>query len=210
MIRRNRDYPPVVPAPEPESIATVPGATVIPAPEPESIGFRPWYKLALRFLTSSPHPLTSSPRKRGSPNASSRQLDHQSSMRHPLGTGGNSRRGILGFTLLEVMIALLVIALGIGAVINTTSESGWKSAQLKQRTIASWVAQNEIARYRSKRTWDKKSNLSGETEMANAVWIWRMKITPTDDPAVRRIDVDVYLEGEEGIKASLAAAIALI
>ena len=112
-----------------------------------------------------------------------------------------------GFTLLEVMIALLVIALGIGAVINTTSESGWKSAQLKQKTIASWVAQNEIALYRARRTWDKKSNRSGETEMANAVWTWQMKITPTEDPGVRRIDVDVYLKGEDGIKASLAAAI---
>ena len=37
-----------------------------------------------------------------------------------------------GFTLLEVMIALLVITLGMGAVINTTGESGWKSSQLKQ------------------------------------------------------------------------------
>jgi general secretion pathway protein I len=59
---------------------------------------------------------------------------------------------MLGFTLLEVMIALLVIVLGIGAVINTTSESGWKSTQLKQKTIASWVAQNQIAEYRAMRT----------------------------------------------------------
>lgn len=123
------------------------------------------------------------------------------------GSALTMRRRRYGFTLLEVMIALLVIALGIGAVINTTSESGWKSAQLRQKTIASWVAQNEIALYRARRTWSNKSNLSGETEMANAVWTWRMKITPTDDPGVRRIDVDVYLKGEDGIKASLAAAI---
>ena len=80
----------------------------------------------------------------------------------------------LGFTLLEVMIALLVITLGIGAVINTTSESGWKSSLLKQKTIASWVAQNQIAEYRAKRTWSNDSTKSGQVEMANAVWIWQM------------------------------------
>ncbi|MFZ9039342.1 MAG: type II secretion system minor pseudopilin GspI, partial [Gammaproteobacteria bacterium] len=113
-----------------------------------------------------------------------------------------------GFTLLEVMIALLVIALGIGAVINTTSESGWKSAQLKQKTIASWVAQNQIAEYRAMRTWNNDSNKSGEVDMANATWIWQMKITKTDDAALRRIDVDVLLKGEDGVKASLTGFIA--
>ena len=113
-----------------------------------------------------------------------------------------------GFTLLEVMIALLVITLGIGAVINTTSESGWKSAQLKQKTIASWVAQNQIAEYRAKRTWNNASTKSGQVEMANAQWIWQMKISETDDPSLRRIDVDVLLKGEDGVKASLTGFIA--
>jgi general secretion pathway protein I len=115
---------------------------------------------------------------------------------------------MLGFTLLEVMIALLVITLGIGAVINTTSESGWKSSQLKQKTIASWVAQNQIAEYRARRTWNNASSKSGQVEMANTVWIWQMKVSATDDPSLRRIDVDVLLKGEDGIKASLTGFIA--
>lgn len=124
-----------------------------------------------------------------------------------------ARRGkrlMRGFTLMEVMIALLVITLGIGAVINTTSESGWKSAQLKQKTIASWVAQNQIALYRAKRTWNNTSNLSGEVEMANAVWIYQMKILATADPALRQIDVDVLLKGEDGVKASVTGFIGLL
>ena len=118
------------------------------------------------------------------------------------------KNSMLGFTLLEVMIALLVITLGIGAVINTTSESGWKSSQLKQKTIASWVAQNQIAEYRARRTWNNASSKSGQVEMANTVWIWQMKVSATDDPSLRRIDVDVLLKGEDGIKASLTGFIA--
>ena len=115
-----------------------------------------------------------------------------------------------GFTLLEVMIALLVITLGMGAVINTTSESGWKSALLKQKTIATWVAQNQIIRYRANRIWGSANSQSGKVEMANVDWVWKMKISKTDDPSLRRLDVEVFIDGEDSLKASLTGFIANI
>jgi general secretion pathway protein I len=115
-----------------------------------------------------------------------------------------------GFTLLEVMIALLVITLGMAAVISTSSESGWKSAHLRQSTIASWVAYNEIALYRATRTWNSVKSRSGETEMANAKWEWRMEISTTDDKSLRRLDVEVTLKDETAIKARVTGFIARI
>ena len=112
------------------------------------------------------------------------------------------------FTLIEVMIALLVITLGMGAVIVTTGESGWKSAHLRESTIASWVAYNEIAMFRAKRTWSDATSRSGEAEMANAEWDWQMEISNTDDPSLRRVDVEVSLKGETAIKARVTGFIA--
>jgi general secretion pathway protein I len=120
--------------------------------------------------------------------------------------GGNRRR--CGFTLLEVMIALLVITLGMGAVIVTTGESAWKSSHLRESTIASWVAYNEIALYRAKRTWSEATSRSGETEMANAQWKWEMKISGTDDPKLRRVDVEVFIKGETAVKSRVTGFIA--
>ena len=113
-----------------------------------------------------------------------------------------------GFTLLEVMIALLVITLGMGAVVVTTGESGWKSSHLRESTIASWVAYNEIALYRAKRTWGTVTKRSGESEMANVEWKWEMELSETDDPSLRRMDVEVFIKGDTAVKARVTGFIA--
>jgi general secretion pathway protein I len=106
------------------------------------------------------------------------------------------------------MISLLVITLGMGAVIVTTGESGWKSSHLRETTIASWVAYNEIAMYRAKRTWGQANSRSGEAEMANVQWDWRMKISATDDPLIRRVDVEVFIKGDTVVKSRVTGFIA--
>jgi general secretion pathway protein I len=51
-----------------------------------------------------------------------------------------------GFTLLEVMIALAIIAITLGALISTSGSQASSAGYLKQKTLAHWVALNEITR----------------------------------------------------------------
>lgn len=118
------------------------------------------------------------------------------------------RRSHRGFTLMEVMIALLIIVVGAAAVINTSTESAWKSSQLWQRTVASWVAQNEIAEFRARRAWSNDRNQSGRVEMANAEWRWQLRISDTDDPQLRRLDIEVFLDGDDDVKARMTGFMA--
>jgi hypothetical protein len=46
--------------------------------------------------------------------------------------------------------------------------------------------------------------------MANIDWVWRMKISATDDPSLRRLDVEVFIDGEDALKARLTGFIAKI
>ena len=110
-----------------------------------------------------------------------------------------------GFTLIEVMIALLIIVVGAAAVINTSTESAWKSAQLWQRTVAGWVAQNQLAEFRARRSWSNDRSQSGRVEMANAEWRWQLRASDTDDPSMRRLDIEVFLDGDDDVKARLTA-----
>jgi len=107
-----------------------------------------------------------------------------------------------GFTLLEVMFALLIVALTMGAIVETGGYSAKRTAQLTEKTIASWIAQNQVTLYRAKRTWTSESRKSGMVEMADREWRWKMKISKTDEPLLRRLDVDVYLADGSDIKAS--------
>lgn len=106
------------------------------------------------------------------------------------------------------MVALLVVAIGMGAVSHSTGSSSWQTSFLKQKTFASWVAQNQIVLLRAKKTWGNPGNKQGVEEMANATWLWKMKISETDDPLLRKIDVDVYLDGDTAILATMTGFIA--
>lgn len=116
--------------------------------------------------------------------------------------------GSAGFTLLEVMVAMLVISIGLGAVIYSTGNSTWQATFLKQKTIANWVAENQIVLYRAKKTWTSASNKQGDVEMARVNWRWKMHISKTDEPSLRRIDVDVFLGNENVVKGSATGFIA--
>ena len=113
-----------------------------------------------------------------------------------------------GFTLLEVMFALLFIAITMGAVIESGANSTMRSSYLKEKTIANWVAQNQLVLYRAKKTWTNESNKSGTVEMGGVDWRWKMKISKTDEPLLRRIDVDVYQGDSDHISASQTGFIA--
>lgn len=107
-----------------------------------------------------------------------------------------------GFTLIEVMFALLIVALTMGAIVETGGYSARRTSQLTEKTIASWIAQNQVTLYRAKKTWNSTQNQSGTVDMADSEWQWKMKVSKTDEPLLRRIDVDVYLQGGSDIKAS--------
>ena len=113
-----------------------------------------------------------------------------------------------GFTLIEVMVALLVVAISLFAIFKSTSAVTWHASYLKEKTIANWIAQNRVALYRSKKTWTNVSNTSGQVSMADAEWDWKMHVAKTENPNVRKIDVEVFRDGDEVVIGSATGYIA--
>lgn len=106
------------------------------------------------------------------------------------------------------MVALLVIAISLFAISRSISTVLWHSSYLKEKTIANWVAQNQIALYRAKKTWNNTTNLRGEADMAGISWEWEMHISKTENPNVRKLDVDVFIAGSDDIKGHASGYVA--
>jgi general secretion pathway protein I len=102
-----------------------------------------------------------------------------------------ARRGERGFTLLEVIIALMVIAVALAAVISTASSTVYNAAGLQERTFAHWVAMNKLAEIHAMKEWPAPRKTTGSEMMAEHEWHWTMEVENTDDETVRRIEIQV-------------------
>ena len=97
-----------------------------------------------------------------------------------------------GFTLLEVLVALAVLALAMGAVIKATSDYTGNQSYLRDRTLAMWVARNVLVQYQVTGQWLSVGERKGTQEMGDQEWRWLARISQTEESELRRLDVEVY------------------
>lgn len=99
-----------------------------------------------------------------------------------------------GFTLIEVLIALLIIAIAMTAVIKTTGGDIRTTQYLNQKTRAYWAA-SEV--YNERQSGALPYPLSGVTEMGQIkilnqpLW-WSLTVKPTSNGRIKKIIVDIF------------------
>ena len=97
-----------------------------------------------------------------------------------------------GFTLLEVLIALAVLAIALAAVLKTTQQQIENVGYLRDQTIAHWVASNVLNEIQLREQWLPIGKTQGQVQMATRNWFWTVQVTDTVDKELRRLDVQVY------------------
>lgn len=112
-------------------------------------------------------------------------------------------RSARGFTLIEVMAAVVVLATALAAIIAGFARQASLSADLRDRTLAMMVAHNRLTEERLSETFPSTGRSDGDTEFAGLEWTWRMTVEETEDPELRRIDVSIELNGSDRELASL-------
>ena len=96
-----------------------------------------------------------------------------------------------GFTLVEVIVALFILAMGMAAVISTVGNVADQTRVLQEKTFAHWVAMNKMAEYRIEKRWLRVGTTDGEANMAEREWVWQTTVTETSEEDMRRIDIRV-------------------
>lgn len=96
-----------------------------------------------------------------------------------------------GFTLIEILVAVAIVAIAMGAIIAGMARFTDNAAYLREKTIAIWVAHDRLTDLELQRAWPDVGKSNGETEMAGETWKWEVDVQKTEDPHLRRVDVRV-------------------
>jgi general secretion pathway protein I len=108
-----------------------------------------------------------------------------------------------GFTLIEVLAALIIVSLGMLAVIRAVSQTVSNTDYLRQKTIAHWVAMNKLEEIRLAASPPSNDDSNGDVDMAGITWHWRMTIAAAPGvDTMQRIDIKVAPK-DAGEKASI-------
>src|SRR3990167_3127449 len=112
-----------------------------------------------------------------------------------------------GFTLIEVLVALAIIAIALLAVIKVTTQSVHESAQLKDKLTAHWVAMNVLSEVQSGLIkMDHLNSLEGYENMSGGNWHWRVEITRNTNPLLDPIRVTVLASNHHRVLSELLGA----
>ncbi len=96
-----------------------------------------------------------------------------------------------GFTLLEVMVALVIVALGLMAAFGQVNQTLTVASRLRDKTLAHWVAMNEMTRLRLLGEFPAIGSKSDDVDMARTTWRYTIKVVKTPVEALRRVDISI-------------------
>ncbi len=86
---------------------------------------------------------------------------------------------------------MTILAVALGAMIRSTGDAAANVNYLREKTLAAWVAENQIAERLLAADWPALGTNNGRDEMAGREWLWEVEVQATEDADLRRIDVTV-------------------
>lgn len=113
------------------------------------------------------------------------------------------RKKQLGFLLVEVLIALAILAIPLAAITRAVGQAIDTTAALRDRSIAMWVAQDRLTMHRIERDWPTLKTTTGTSEMAGRSWRWQEKVISTPVVQLRRIEIEIRDENGPDMLAKL-------
>ncbi len=96
-----------------------------------------------------------------------------------------------GFTLIEILVALAIIAVALSAGMRALAQATDSASALKSRTLALWVAQNRLAAAQIANPWPGLAVYEGDATQAGLRYLWRATVTATPNPSFRKIEITV-------------------
>ncbi|GIX22737.1 MAG: type II secretion system protein I [Gammaproteobacteria bacterium] len=103
-----------------------------------------------------------------------------------------------GFTLMEVLVALAVVALALGALVKAGGATAAHLAHLQEKTWAQWIAADRLTELRLERAWPAVGSRRERVERHGLEWVRVETVQSTPVETMRRIEIAVFpADGDE-------------
>lgn len=101
-----------------------------------------------------------------------------------------------GFTLIEVMVALTIVAVALASLIKASGGHTNSATYLKSKTLAHYVAMNEITQLQIDNAWPDLGTTRKSSEMADIEWFWTREVKKTGDESgnIRGVKFSIFLD----------------
>ncbi|MBB3260710.1 general secretion pathway protein I [Paraburkholderia bannensis] len=114
-----------------------------------------------------------------------------------------SKHNSRGFTMIEVLVALAIIAVALAASMRALGNLATSEAQLHQRLLAGWSADNVLAQLRLAHTWPAPGVTQFDCSQGNLALLCTQSVSSTPNPLFRRVQISVTTPGHKGNLAQL-------
>ena len=103
--------------------------------------------------------------------------------------GGRSRCS--GFTLVEVLVALVIVAFGMGAVLTALTSAADNATRMREKTFGEWVGLNQLSTARLQATLPATASTEGDVDFGGTRWHWQQTVENMDIPGIKRLIIRV-------------------
>ncbi|QBZ82240.1 Type II secretion system protein I [Hydrogenovibrio crunogenus] len=115
----------------------------------------------------------------------------------------NTFQKVKGFTLIEVMVALLIVAIALAALSMALGQAVYQQGSIENRVVATWVAQNRMIEIQQAQETGSKIGKTSDVLMANRQWQTKLSLESTLVPDIQKAKLQVFLKGEKHPSATL-------
>ncbi len=103
-----------------------------------------------------------------------------------------------GFSLLEVLVALAIVAIGLTAALRASGVGTEGVGEYRNHLLALWLAENIAAERSARRDWPSADTTTSEEEFAKQHFLVRQQVMTTPNPRFRRLEISVASREEPG------------
>jgi general secretion pathway protein I len=121
----------------------------------------------------------------------------------------HSRDRAVGFTLIEILIAVAILAVALAATTRAASLATDNALETRQRLLATWAAQNRVAELRARNLFPSAGTSQLSAEQAGVALAIEQNVSSTPNPTIRRVDLAVSTaRNPERVLARITAYVA--